>query len=456
MDMSAPDGYFEGLNQKLLAAVPPDARQVLEFGCASGRLGQAYKRINPQVLWTGVDLAGPAIQRAGQRLDRVIQMDLDGPHGCELDAQYDVIVIGDLIEHLRHPEALLAFAHRLATEGSRLVCCIPNMAHVSVIERMLAGDLSYDKMGLLDQTHVRFLSLASSYKMLLDAGWMPNLRDSYPVGHCNQSLIQSLAEASRQIGIPLDTATRNLLTYQFIIDCIKAPGGASQSPPAPFSVIVPVNNPQQFDLNVARSPGLAEVGAELIRIEGACSAADALQRGRQQARYDWIVLCHQDVYFPSGSGWALAAGLGAVPREQVSRALIGFAGLCIGSAGELQKTGLVIDRAARFDAPESDRAVSIDELAVALSRNTIHRIDPLLGWHLWATDLCLNSILRTRSGHAQVMRVPLFHNSYNDGKLTADFHRSADILVRKYPELAMIPTLCGTIAQQAPKGAIAV
>ena len=36
--------YFDGLNQKLLEAIPADARNVIEFGCANGRLGEAFKR----------------------------------------------------------------------------------------------------------------------------------------------------------------------------------------------------------------------------------------------------------------------------------------------------------------------------------------------------------------------------------------------------------------------------
>lgn len=31
--------YHDGLNAKLLDAIPTDARHVLELGCASGRLG---------------------------------------------------------------------------------------------------------------------------------------------------------------------------------------------------------------------------------------------------------------------------------------------------------------------------------------------------------------------------------------------------------------------------------
>ena len=75
-----------------------------------------------------------------------------------------MIVIGDLLEHVREPGRLLESLYDLATPGAQIVCCLPNMAHLSVIERMVAGDISYDTMGLLDATHVRFYSPASAFR----------------------------------------------------------------------------------------------------------------------------------------------------------------------------------------------------------------------------------------------------------------------------------------------------
>ena len=39
--------YYDGLNEKLLAAIPAQAQRVLELGCANGRLGRRYKEVNP-------------------------------------------------------------------------------------------------------------------------------------------------------------------------------------------------------------------------------------------------------------------------------------------------------------------------------------------------------------------------------------------------------------------------
>ena len=173
--------YYDGLNLKLLDAIPADAKRVLELGCANGRLGRRFKELHPGVSWWGVELMADAAASAAQFLDRVIQLDLDHADLAQLEGGFDVIVIGDLLEHVREPLRLLESLYDLATPGAQIVCCLPNMAHLSVIERLVAGDISYDSMGLLDATHVRFYSPASAFKTFLDAGWLPHLRDQYRV-----------------------------------------------------------------------------------------------------------------------------------------------------------------------------------------------------------------------------------------------------------------------------------
>jgi len=79
MTDTKPDNYYEGLNQKLLNVIPAGARNIIEFGCANGRLGEAYKSANPSTHWTGVDIDSDALSQAEQRLDRAFGMDLDYP-----------------------------------------------------------------------------------------------------------------------------------------------------------------------------------------------------------------------------------------------------------------------------------------------------------------------------------------------------------------------------------------
>jgi 2-polyprenyl-3-methyl-5-hydroxy-6-metoxy-1,4-benzoquinol methylase len=446
------NSYYDGLNEKLYAAIP-SARNVLELGCAAGRLGQKYKQSHPKTTWVGVDCNADALELAGQRLDGTFRINLDDDHLDTVGQGYDCVVMGDLLEHLKQPEKILERLAKITTANASLVCCAPNMGHISVLERMLSGDISYDDQGLLDRTHLRFFSCSALFKIFLDSGWLPALHDSYQVGCNNPGLAEKLVEAARLLSVPPATAQRLLFTYQMVVRCKKRSDVVIVGDCTPFSVIVPVNNQAQMQLNILRSPGLTELNPQVLLCQGAESAAAAFNWGAGNASSPWLIYCHQDVYFPKGSGHAIANILSQIPESESSRTILGFAGLGVNqTAGELDlaKAGLVVDRVNLFDYPESSSAVSIDEFAVVLNRNCKYRIDPRLGWHLWATDLCLQAIFdEQQRTHARLLRVPLFHNSLCDGSLPAAFHVSSEVLAAKYPQLGFIPTLCGNIVASA-------
>lgn len=455
--MSAvPANYYDGLNQKLLDAIPPGARKVLELGCANGRLGRRFKELHPQAQWHGIDLSAEAVETARPHLDGVLQMDLDHADVSELEGGYDTIVIGDLLEHLRDPAKVLDALYDLTADDAKIVCCVPNMAHLSVVQRLISGDMSYDPNGLLDQTHVRFFSPSSLYKLFLDSAWLPHLQDQYRFDLERTPFLNHVVQAAQALGIPAATAMRNLDCYQMIVVCSKWPMQQLIKPGkrAQFSVIVPVNRIWQAELNIARSPGLMEAGAQLILVEAA-TAAEAYAKGAAQAKHAWRVMAHQDVYFPRGTGYALALQLGALEEAGLNGAPVGFAGLEMDPErpGQTRHAGMVVDRRHLMRNAPTQAGVSIDELAVCLHAKTKLAIDPALGWHLWGTDLCLQAEERVGQPIAQILDVPLFHNSVGDYVVPPEFHDSARVLLNKYPHRHRVPTLCGDLVRPAAKAA---
>ena len=206
-----------------------------------------------------------------------------------------------------------------------------------------------------------------------------------------------------------------------------------------IAVIIAVNDNEKFRDNVVASPGLR--GVDVIPVYHARSAADAFYTGKAQTAADWILYCHQDVYFPEGSGPQIATIVATIPESEARSTLIGF----VGVNAERQLVGLVYDRPTNIggnwlDGPESQAAHSIDELAVILHRDSDYRLDPALGWHLWATDLCLQALDRGHSG-ARVIRLPIVHNSTSPCSLPPAFLASAQVLFAKYPQRDHVLTL---------------
>jgi hypothetical protein len=87
------------------------------------------------------------------------------------------------------------------------------MSHISVIERLVRGDIMYYQAGLLDSTHLRFFAPRSAHTMLLDAGWLPNAAGGYQGAHVNERFTKAIFDAALALGIPPSSAKLNVFTW---------------------------------------------------------------------------------------------------------------------------------------------------------------------------------------------------------------------------------------------------
>lgn len=400
------------LDTKLLAALPA-AKKVLELGSADSPLAKAYLERHPGAQWLRADPQA-----------RVLETD---------DDRFDLLVLSDGLPN----EEILAAASSKASKNAMLFASIENGANWNSLEQLLTADSNATKAPF---------SPAAAYKQLLDAGWMPTLIDQYQVQPPAQAVIAAMDQMADALGMPRQTAQRNLNMARAVIQGTRSfEGGPRKAGPALFSVVVPTTRDGQLRANVESSPGLHEVEAQIISYRGARNPAEALSESLAHCDAKWVLFCHQDVYFPQGFGEHLNALLSGVPAEERSTALFGFMGMGVNRETlACEPRGFVIDRLHRADHPESDAALSIDELAIVVARESIHHIDPRLGWHLWATDLCLTSVC-THKIFPRIVRLPIFHNSVTDYTLPSAFDKSAALLKDKFPQFGPIHTLCKVI-----------
>ena len=158
-------------NADLLDRIPLDARTVLDVGCGTGALGAAYRQLNPRAVLLGIDNNPEAAAIAAQRLDQVAVTDIEtDPLPFQLDTGIDCIIYGDILEHLENPwDTLRRHVDALSEDGTILIC-VPNVEHWSFAARLLHGNWQYEPSGLLDATHLRWFSLDSMRRMLLEVG----------------------------------------------------------------------------------------------------------------------------------------------------------------------------------------------------------------------------------------------------------------------------------------------
>jgi SAM-dependent methyltransferase len=109
--------------------------QVLDLGCRDGALTSAYLDGNRVV---GVDIDRAALAHADELGIETVWADLDQPLPFE-DDSFDVVVVAEVLEHLRFPEQLLSEARRVLVPGGTLIGSVPNCYRLKSRLRFLLG-----------------------------------------------------------------------------------------------------------------------------------------------------------------------------------------------------------------------------------------------------------------------------------------------------------------------------
>jgi len=161
---------YENVNREIVALYKGDLL-VLDIGCGSGALGAHIKALNPHCTVHGIDISPPACDQASKRLDQVWRLDLDHDPLPEDLGHYDLIILGDLLEHLRRPDQLLSSLHHHLTGNGRIILSVPNIANYSIRLRLMRGEFHYTETGILDRTHVRFFTLKTISDMIRSCGF---------------------------------------------------------------------------------------------------------------------------------------------------------------------------------------------------------------------------------------------------------------------------------------------
>ena len=124
-------------------------KRVLDLGCRSGALTRHFLDGNSVV---GLDVDAAALEKARALGIEPVQANVEEPLPFE-DASFDAVVAGELFEHLRFPDALVAEIERVLRPGGVLVGSVPNAFRLQSRLRFLRGRPPED-----DPTHLRMFS----------------------------------------------------------------------------------------------------------------------------------------------------------------------------------------------------------------------------------------------------------------------------------------------------------
>lgn len=168
------DSHFEehGENTSWFKAMKliPENSKVLDIGCSSGNFG-AELIARKGCIVDGIELYEGDAKLAKKFLRNVYNLNVETDDISEITEKYDIIYLGDVVEHLYHTIDTLERCKTFLKKDGKIVFSIPNMAHISIRLLLLKGDFEYTETGLLDKTHVHFFNLKEINRVFNEAGY---------------------------------------------------------------------------------------------------------------------------------------------------------------------------------------------------------------------------------------------------------------------------------------------
>ena len=181
--------------------------------------GYLAERLNQRgVAVVGLDHDEEAATQARQFCEAVHVGDVEAMELPFEPGSFDVVLCGDLIEHLREPGRFLKRVRPLLCPEGRLVLSTPNIANWAMRLGLLFGRFRYMEKGILDRTHSHLFTRKTLVECLETAGYSVTRFDfTVPVPVLSTPRVEALAHAIGRL-------RPSLLAYQFVVEAVPAPG----------------------------------------------------------------------------------------------------------------------------------------------------------------------------------------------------------------------------------------
>ena len=152
----------------LMRAMMPAGVRVLDVGCGTGAattVANTDKNNEVMGIEPDPDRAAAARARGMDAICGYLSAEFFTEHG-----NFDVIIFGDVLEHLPDPASMVSLALTGLRPGGYLLISVPNVAHWTVRWQLLFGNFDYNSSGIRDATHLRWFTRKTLEKFLQAQG----------------------------------------------------------------------------------------------------------------------------------------------------------------------------------------------------------------------------------------------------------------------------------------------
>jgi 2-polyprenyl-3-methyl-5-hydroxy-6-metoxy-1,4-benzoquinol methylase len=161
----------EWIRHDLLALVEGQPKRVLSLGCGTCATELQLQQKGAEVV--GLDVSAEAVEVGNRRISKAMVADVETDALTELQPRsFDLVLCGDVLEHLRFTEHVLQRLHGWLADGGALVLSVPNATHYTIVRELLVRrNWRYEDGGLFDRGHYRLFTKKSLLRLLREQGF---------------------------------------------------------------------------------------------------------------------------------------------------------------------------------------------------------------------------------------------------------------------------------------------
>ena len=166
--------YIE-IRKDLIGNITGTGLTILDLGCATGVNGQFLLENNIAKTVYGVDYDEDMAEIAKNNNSEVFIGNLNDDeftnHILLNINSLDVIICGDILEHLYNPSKVLKQLTTKLKKDGKVIISLPNIQHWELfIQIYLKGSWPKNERGIFDKTHLRWFTRKDTYALANDSG----------------------------------------------------------------------------------------------------------------------------------------------------------------------------------------------------------------------------------------------------------------------------------------------
>lgn len=191
--------YFAHVRMDMVKLMPKiENARVLEIGAGKGNTLLYLKKNGIAAHVTGIELM--PIEDSHQKnpeIDAFYIANIEQDMPILAANSFDIILIGDVLEHLVDPWQAVRKLAQLLKPGGYMLVSIPNLREIkTVLSIVINGDFRYQAEGIMDKTHLRFFCRKNARELVFQAPlqevWTRDSIDVVPEATGMRAFINSL------------------------------------------------------------------------------------------------------------------------------------------------------------------------------------------------------------------------------------------------------------------------